>query len=219
MKLRKSIKRLYTYYDMFIHDHGLVRMMYSNRFRVSDQVFRSSHPSPNAVARARRKGIKTIVNLRGKSDISSNRISIAACRKHGVRLIEFRARSKKPPTREMIHAAGELFERIEYPALLHCKSGADRAGLMSALYLILHEGRSVAEARKQLHWRYGHFRLSKTGILDSFFDSYEHDCRETPMDFLSWVDEKYDPDALKTAFNNRSRSMAYKFVDIILPRE
>ena len=30
-----------------------------------------------------------------------------------------------------------MFETIEYPAVMHCKSGADRAGIMAALYLIL----------------------------------------------------------------------------------
>jgi len=202
---------------MLINDHGLVRMLYPNRYRVGKQIFRSGHPNPIDVARAARKGIKTIVNLRGGNDSSANRLSSKACRKHGIELIDFHARSSKPPSKEMIHAAKDLFDRIEYPALLHCKSGADRSGLMSTLYLILHEGQSSVEARKQLHWRYGHFRFSKTGILDHFFDSYEKDCQEEPMDFLTWVDEKYDPDVLKATF--KGGSLAYKFVDMILRRE
>lgn len=216
-KLRKSINRINIYFDTLIKDHGLVRMLYPNRFRVSNQVFRSGHPNPIAVARAGRKGIKTIINLRGQNDFSSNRLSTAACRKHGIKLIEFRARSAKPPSKEMIHAAKELFERIEYPLLLHCKSGADRAGLMSALYLIFHEKQSVVDARKQLHWRYGHFRMSRSGILDNFFDSYEKDNGDKPIDFLSWIDEKYDPEALKAAF--KGHKLANKFVDMILRRE
>lgn len=211
------MNRIYLYYDMLIHDHGLVRMMYPNYFRVSDQVFRCSHPNPMAVAYAARKGIKTIINLRGKNNLSANRLSSAACRKHGIKLIEFRLSSSRPPTREMIHAARDLFEQVEYPLLLHCKSGADRAGLMSTLYLILSEGQSVSYARKQLHWRYGHFRMSKTGILDCFFDNYESDHADEPIDFLSWVDEKYDAETLKTAF--KGHSLAYRFVDKILPRE
>jgi protein tyrosine/serine phosphatase len=27
---------------------------------------------------------------------------------------------------------------LEYPVLFHCKSGADRAGMMAALFLVLH---------------------------------------------------------------------------------
>lgn len=217
-KLYKSINRIYVYFDMLINDHGLVRMLYANRYRVSSKVFRSGHPNPIDVARAGRRGIKTIVNLRGGHDSSANRLSSKACRKHGIEHIDFHARSSKPPSKEMIHAANELFERIEYPALLHCKSGADRSGLMSTLYLILHEGQRSVDARKQLHWRYGHFRFSRTGILDHFFDSYEKDCQDEPMVFLTWVDEKYDPDALQASFQGRSK-LAYKFVDMILRRE
>ena len=53
--------------------------------------------------------------------------------------------------------------KLEYPVLVHCKSGADRAGLFAALFLILREGATVAEAREELSPRYGHFRHAKTG--------------------------------------------------------
>ncbi len=39
----------------------------------------------------------------------------------------------------MMRDARALFDRIEYPALFHCKSGADRVGLMAALYLFFKE--------------------------------------------------------------------------------
>ncbi len=81
-------------------------------------------------------------------------------------------RSRDAPDKATILAAKAFFEGIEYPAVMHCKSGADRAGLAAALYLILHEGRPVAEAARQLSARYGHFRFAKTGILDAFFDRY-----------------------------------------------
>ena len=37
----------------------------------------------------------------------------------------------------MIFKADALFKIIKYPALIHCKSGADRAGIVSYLYKIL----------------------------------------------------------------------------------
>ena len=36
--------------------------------------------------------------------------------------------------------ARELFRTIEYPVLIHCKSGADRAGMMAVLYRHFHLG-------------------------------------------------------------------------------
>ena len=38
-----------------------------------------------------------------------------------------------------------IFDEIEYPVLLHCKSGADRAGFMSTLYPVC-----VANAHDQM---------------------------------------------------------------------
>ena len=48
--------------------------------------------------------------------------------------------------------------------MMHCKSGADRAGLMSALYLLIVEKRPAREAAQQLAWKYGHVRQAKTGL-------------------------------------------------------
>ncbi len=83
---------------------------------------------------------------------------------------------------------------------MHCKAGADRAGLAAALYLILHEGRPVAEAARQLSARYGHFRFAKTGILDAFFARYLAEGEAKGLDFLTWVETVYDPEALKRDF-------------------
>ena len=43
-------------------------------------------------------------------------------------LLDIKLYSRTPPEIEEVHAMDELFKKIEYPALLHCKSGADRAG-------------------------------------------------------------------------------------------
>ncbi|MEM7191154.1 MAG: protein tyrosine phosphatase, partial [Pseudomonadota bacterium] len=82
------------------------------------------------------------------------------------------------------------------------KSGADRAGMASALYLILHEGRPVSEAREQLSIWYGHFRQGKTGILDALFDAYLADNPNDERPFMEWARTDYDPEAITTAFKS-----------------
>ena len=79
--------------------------------------------------------------------------------------------SRAAPLKEQIIASKELFEKIKYPALLHCKSGADRTGIMSALYLIF-KGEEVSYAKSQLSIKYLHIKLAKSGILDEFFEKY-----------------------------------------------
>ena len=80
---------------------------------------------------------------------------------------------------------------------MHCKSGADRAGIMSALYLILNENKSVKEAKNQLSFKYLHLKYAKTGILDAFFDSY---LKDNNKPFLKWVKEDYNPEQVKASF-------------------
>jgi protein tyrosine/serine phosphatase len=87
--------------------------------------------------------------------------------------------------------------------LMHCKSGADRSGLMSALYRICREQVPVEQARKALSLRYGHIRQGRTGILDCFFERYLADTRHLPMPFFDWVEFVYDPEQLERSFRAR----------------
>ncbi|HYC05562.1 MAG TPA: sulfur transferase domain-containing protein [Azospirillaceae bacterium] len=182
-------------------DHAFIRMIYMNAFDVSPNMRRSGQPTPAQIRDAARQGIRTIVNLRGRREnCGSWVLEEEACRRHGVRLVDFPVNSRDVPKKETLHKAREMFASIEYPALMHCKAGADRVGFMSALYLLVHERRPLEDAVRQLDWRYGHFRQAKTGILDYFFDAYRDHIRQDPVDFYTWVDQVYDPPALKTRF-------------------
>jgi protein tyrosine/serine phosphatase len=198
-------------------DHGFIRLVYVNRWRVSDQLYRSGQPLPIHFPGLARRGIKTIVNLRGRNDSGWYVLERECCDRHGMALVDFPTKSRDTPSKEMIHGAKRLFETIRYPALMHCKSGADRAGLMGALYRILHEGRPLAEAMEQLSWRYGHMRQAKVGMIDFFFEQYRLHNQKTPTAFLDWVDRVYEPAAVKGAF--MSQWWANLVVDKILRRE
>jgi protein tyrosine/serine phosphatase len=126
----------------------------------------------------------------------------STCEQLGITLIDFKIRSRVAPAREDIKAAAELFRRIEYPMLLHCKSGADRAGLMSVLYRFLEEGVPLMEAKQELSLRYGHSRQWSAGILDHFFERYIEDNRRRPIHFLDWIEKVYDPQELQHSFRD-----------------
>lgn len=205
------------YLDMLLIDHGIFRLVYPNRYRVSGRLWRASQPTPGQVKAYAREGIRTIVNLRGERLCGAYRLEQAACARHGVALVDFPVKSRAAPEPERIRQAAELFRSIEYPALIHCKSGADRAGLVSTLYLVLVEDKPVAEALGQLDWRYGHFKSADTGILDRFFESYLEDTRDRPVPFLDWVEREYDPDALKAEF--RSKGWLNFLLSRVLGRE
>jgi hypothetical protein len=98
---------------------------------------------------------------------------------------------------------------------MHCKSGADRAGLASGLS-ILFEGGTSAQALRQLSWKFGHFSRARTGILDAFFALYAQEA-EGRVAFVEWVTQNYDEIGLKQAF--RADRMASFVTDTVLKRE
>ena len=198
-------------------DHGFLRAVRANRHRLSDKMYRSAQPAPYQIARLAKRGFKTIINLRGQRDCGSYYLELDACRKYGIELVNFRVKSREAPDRDAVYGARDLFDSIAYPALMHCKSGADRAGIASVLYLFLHEGRPIEEARMQLSLRFGHIKQSKTGALDYFIDRYMAERDATGIGFWEWVDNGLDPMQFRKDF--QSRKWADVITDDILHRE
>ena len=197
-------------------DHGFLRLWWHNLHQIDADMWRSNQPTPGRIAKAAKAGVRTIINLRGPRSDGGWRLEAEACARHGLTLIDFTARSRAAPDKQMLHQTRELFERLDGPGLLHCKSGADRAGLMSALYLLIHKNRPVAEAARQLSFRYLHVKQAKTGLLDAFLAAYApYEARG--MAFFDWVEEIYDPATLQAEF--LSSSLADRLVDQFLRRE
>lgn len=205
------------YVDMLFFDHGVFRLLYVNRHRLSDTVWRSAQPAPHHIQKLAADGIRTIVNLRGPTKSGSYYLEQEACRRFGITLVDFPVRSRAAPTRRELTAARQLFERVEYPMLMHCKSGADRAGLMSVLYAHWKLGQPIEVARQQLALKYGHIRQADTGVLGRVFDAYLDHARHESITFADWIERHYDPDAIKRAFV--ANSLATRIVSSILRRE
>ncbi|MGF1563652.1 MAG: beta-lactamase hydrolase domain-containing protein [Geminicoccaceae bacterium] len=203
--------------DLIFVDHGMFRLVYMNEHEIAPGVFRSAQPNPRDIARLARRGFKTIINLRGRRTAGEYWLEKAACARHGIKLIDFTVTSRDAPDKAWIPQAKAIFEASEKPLLMHCKSGADRAGLMSVLYIHLAEGVPIDEARAQLSLRYGHIRQGRTGILDKFFDDYLVYARKHALSFTDWVANVYDRSKLRRRF--RSSYWADVLVDKILRRE
>ncbi|WP_242467051.1 fused DSP-PTPase phosphatase/NAD kinase-like protein [Ectothiorhodospira shaposhnikovii] len=200
--------------DGWVREYGL-----SNFHRISGQAWRSGQPSPRHLyQRIPRHGIRTVINLRGdEPDNPMLALEADACERLGVALHHLKLHSRDLPTPEVIHEAHELLHRIAYPVWFHCKSGADRAGLMSTLYLHWMEGVPLTQTGQLRLWPYFHYRWAKTGLLDHFFEAYLQDTAESSMPLLEWVDTCYDRKALKKAF--RHQPVVNALVDRVLRRE
>jgi uncharacterized protein (TIGR01244 family) len=212
--------------SLWLRDHGFLRKVHQNSHWISDEVVRAAQPSPGDIEAWAAKGIRTIVNLRGlRNNIRQPgfwHLEREAAEKAGIEMVDLRAYSREAPKPEFIFEIDALFRRIAYPALLHCKSGADRAGLGAFLYKFLKEEVPLDDARQQLSLRYGHIRQGKTGILDHFVDTYERAAEKdevTPSreHFLEWTRERYDPDAVKAGFE--PQPLGSLLTETILRRE
>ena len=215
--LRKSLGPAASYLDLMFLDHGIFRLIYLNKHRLGRQAWRAAQPAPHNFATFKRLGIKTVVNLRGERMSGSYWLEVAACKRLGLAFENCVLRSRAAPSLAELQGARALLERVEYPILIHCKSGADRAGLMSVLYMHLIEGQPIDQAAKQLSFKYGHFKQADTGVLDHFFACYIAYNSQTPMAFFDWVETVYDPNEVLGTF--RANGVASRIVNDILRRE
>lgn len=203
--------------ELYFNDHGFLRITFHNLYQVDKNMWRSNQPSPKQIEIAQKSlGIKTILNLRGPRESGSWQLEAEACDKMGIELVNFRVRSRAAPEKEMLLKLPKLFSSIQKPTLLHCKSGADRAGLMSALYVLMVMKEPAIEALKQLSLKYLHVKQAKTGILDAFIESYIP-FEKQGMEFIDWVEKVYEPERLLQEF--KAQPLASRLIDSILRRE
>jgi protein tyrosine/serine phosphatase len=187
--------------DHLWKDHAYLRLAFSNAHWISEELVRTNQPWPFQLKGWADRGIRTVINLRGGMQTSFRALEVEACARLGLELVDFVVASRDVPTAETVLAARELFETVRYPALMHCKSGADRAGLMGVLYKHFRQGLPISEAIEQLSPKYLHVRAGLTGVLDYIFERYLAEAEPEGLSFAEWVQSPaYDPVALKAAF-------------------
>jgi len=204
--------------DALFVDHAILRIFWTNFHPVERGIlFRSNHPTPgNLAAFTRKTGLKTLINLRGQTKNGSDALSRDTAARLKLDFYDMAMESRGAPQRDRILRLAEIYRTMKTPALVHCKSGADRAGLAAGLFILINGG-TTRDAMKQLSLRYGHIRQAKTGILDLFFATYARDA-EGKKPFLDWVRDDYDENRLRAAFN-KPGTIASFINDRILSRE
>jgi protein tyrosine phosphatase (PTP) superfamily phosphohydrolase (DUF442 family) len=203
--------------DSLLVDHAVFRLAWSNFAEiVPEKLYRCNHPTPGRLAALKRRyGLKTLINLRGHRACGSDALSREAAESLGLIHVDMAFESRGAPHRDRILRFAGICAGLQVPALMHCKSGADRAGLAAGL-AILFEGGTAADALRQLSWRFGHFSSARTGILDAFFMLYAREA-EGKISFLDWVANGYDENSLREAF--KANHLADFVADRILNRE
>ncbi len=202
-RIDDAASRRLAWLHYLLVDHGFLRYRWTNFAEIAPGVFRSNHPHESRLKAYRdQQGIRAVLNLRGANDTPAYMLEEKACRDLGLELVSVAFAARAAPKREKLLALFDAFDTIQRPFVIHCKSGADRAGLVSVLYL-LDQGVPLAEARVHLSLRYLHLKHTKTGIQDAFLDVYAARLEKSPISIRDWVNTEYNPEDVRALFASR----------------
>ena len=120
----------------------------------------------------RRYGIKSVLNLRGAHPGDGwYDGEMAATRDLGIAHYDYPIAAKRFVTPQQVAQILAIVRQAPKPLLVHCLSGADRSGLVAALYDYAIAGQDAATADRQLSLAYGHFPYltSRSRAMDESF--------------------------------------------------
>ena len=158
---------------------------------IPDRVYRSAQLSgPNLDRLIAEKGIRTVINLRGFcGDFDWYRTEMQSTSKAGISQEDITLSASRLPPPGELRRLMEVFDRTEYPIVLHCRRGSDRTGLAAALIYLLYTDATLAEGRAQCSLRYGHTGIGPAAAMDRFFELYE--------EYLAGVGESHSPNRMR----------------------
>lgn len=150
-----------------------------NFHTVQDGVlYRSAQPDAALVKRfAQEYDGKIVINLRGASEGAEwYETEIAAAEELGLRHVDFPMSASSIVSSDTAHELIQIMRDAPKPVLVHCKSGSDRTGFASMIYLMAATDVGERKAERQLSIRYGHFSvpyLSAAYPMDESWEEFE----------------------------------------------
>ena len=165
------------------------------------RVYRSAQPGASLGATIERLGIRSIVDLRGGSESDAfYRHEVEVSRRQNVDFYDIPMSASRRPTRRDLLRMVAVLDHCQYPMLIHCKWGADRTGLMAALYRLVALGEPPESAAHAFSLSYGHVPLFGPEKLHQPIDEYarwlhEHGLAHSPQRFRTWLENDYSSDA------------------------
>lgn len=122
-------------------------------------------------------GIASVLNLRGEHDGADWYETEVAVSDHlNIKHIDFRMSATEELTNDEVQALLKVMKDAPKPMLIHCKAGADRTGIASALYLAAVDKTDELTAERHLSVTYGHIGipwLSQTWAMNVTWERIE----------------------------------------------
>jgi hypothetical protein len=180
---------LVTFQNFFFHGNfGVVKR---------GLVYRSAQPKDDLAALVDEWKVASILNLRGggtSDSFYSNEVQVTSAK--GIDFYDFPMSATRRPSRRDLLVLLDLFQRCRYPLLIHCKSGSDRTGMASALYLMAQADTPPDRALESFSLYYGHIPLFGPDRLHEPFHEYAEWLKQgslshSPQRLREWVEREY----------------------------
>lgn len=179
-------------YILFVVVCLVAGLTYFSLFRITQNLheidpgkfYRSAQMTRSELEEVVKKyGIKTVISLRGyPQPIHGDEPEEETLTRLGVGLQKYDLKTDYYPINRDIISIVDALKNAPKPILVHCRTGADRTGMISAIYKIEQMNSSKDEALKQLSFRYWHIE-SFHPAMKSFVSIYEG---------WAWLNTKYD---------------------------
>jgi len=116
----------------------------SNLHRIAPMLYRSEQPTALGMKNLEKLGIRTVISLRAFNS-DDDEVKGTSLRTERVKILTWRIDDN-----HVVEVMRMLKKTENGPFLIHCQHGADRTGLMSAMYRILEQGWAPEDALKEL---------------------------------------------------------------------
>jgi protein tyrosine/serine phosphatase len=115
-----------------------------NLHRISPTLYRSEQPTALGMKNLEKLGIRTVINLRYFND-DEDEVKGTSLRTERTKILTWHIGDK-----HVVEVMSLLKNAQNGPFLIHCQHGADRTGLMTAMYRVLEQGWTPDDALKEL---------------------------------------------------------------------
>jgi protein tyrosine/serine phosphatase len=189
-------------------------ILYNFHWVVPGVAARAMQPWAGGVERfLKRRGIRAIINLRGRNDdLSWWKKETALASRNGVAHLDAMLDSRKLPTRQMLVQLVQAFDQAPRPFMLKCSGGQDRTSFAAALYLIHRDGWTALEAARRQFARfpYLHFPKRHQRWLKPFLDFAFEDAKGVPL--AIWARHTYTPERAAGWLDTHGLADSYKAI-------
>jgi protein tyrosine phosphatase (PTP) superfamily phosphohydrolase (DUF442 family) len=115
-----------------------------NFYQVTTNLYRGAQPTGEGMKQLQKMGIRTVINLRA---FHSDRDEVAGT---GLKSVRFETKPWHAEEEDVVGFLKVVADTNNLPAFVHCQRGADRTGMMCAMYRIVVCGWTKPEALDEM---------------------------------------------------------------------